>query len=291
MAQSLRGPVVNRQSISAACFLLTVTVVGATAQITQGGSVAAQGASTPGNHPAQVIDLNTLVDRMEAAQRSNPARFHAYAVTREYQLFSADQREPDSTATARVNFFPPHVKNYVIQSQTGNGRAENIAKKILDHETDAARASEPPTLLDRSNYNFTYLGTAVVDNQPCYVLGLTPRRNDKNLVRGKAFIDTATYMPRLVDGDLAKTPSWWLKQVHLTLGFTEMNGMWLQGNTKAIADVRLLGKRTLVSRFVDFEPSQALAQNRAGAASASERNHRRSRRPQTLLGSGVLVSR
>jgi hypothetical protein len=285
---------VNRQSISAACFLLTVTVVGATAQITQGGSLAKQGASTPGNPPAQVVDLNTLVDRMEAAQRSNPARFHAYAVTREYQLFSADEREPDSTATARVNFFPPHVKNYVIENQTGNGRAEKIAKKILDHESDAARASEPPTLLDRSNYNFTYLGTAVVDNQPCYVLGLTPRRDDKNLVRGKAFIDTATYMPRLVDGDLAKTPSWWLKQVHLTLGFTQMNGMWLQGNTKAVADVRLLGRHTLVSRFVDFEVSQALAQNRServGAASASERNHRRARRPQALLGSGVLVSR
>ncbi len=290
-----RAPAVFRETITAACFVLNLAVLASVAQVTHTAPSYPPVGHKAGASPTQVVDLNVLVDRLEAAQQSNPARFRAYTVTREYQLFSEDQSQPDSAVTVRVNFFPPHVKNYVIQSQTGTGRAEKVAKKILDHESEAARANQPPTLLDRDNYDFTYLGTAVVDRQPCYVLGLTPRRNDKELIRGKAYIDAATSMPRLVEGDLAKTPSWWLKQVHLTLGFTEMNGMWMQSNTRATADVRLFGKHTLVSRFLDFEPSQTLAQNRlegpsAKTASTPDGNRHRARHPQALLGSGLLVS-
>jgi hypothetical protein len=233
--------------------------------------------------------LNTIVENLERAQRANPARFRPYAITREYQLFAGDEPQPTSAAVARVNFYPPNVKNFVIQSTSGNSRAEKVVTKILEHETDAARASQPPTLLDDQNYNFSYLGTATIDGHSCYVLGLNPKRKDKDLVFGRAYVDAASYMPRLVDGDLAKSPSWWLKGVHVRLGFTQVDGMWLQESTKAVADVRLLGRHTLLSRALGVEPSRLEASRSvSGSEPAAQRVHHR--RPAALLGSGVLVS-
>jgi hypothetical protein len=87
----------------------------------------------------------------------------------------------------------------------------------------------------------------------------------------------------MIDGDLAKNPSWWLKRVHLTLSFGEVGGMWLQTGTRAEADVRVFGEHTLTSNEINYLDGSAEARNRAPAA------RRRSARHPDLLGAGVFA--
>jgi hypothetical protein len=282
-------PPVHREITVISCFLVTLAICGASAQVRSAAAYDGKAVVPSPPREAQAVDLNTIVANLDRAQRANPARFRSYATTREYQLFSGDERQPGSAAVVRVNFYPPNVKNFVIERSSGNGRAEKVARKILQHESDAARETQPPTLLDQQNYNFTYLGTATITGHPCYLLGLEPRRKDKDLISGRAYVDAQSYMPRLVDGELAKSPSWWLKGVHVRLSFVQVDGMWLQESTKAVADVRFLGPHTLLSRSIEVEPAQVEATGRSKAgAPGTTRNHRR---PATLLGSGVLISR
>jgi len=212
------------------------------------------------------VDVQTIVIRLQKAQDENRGNLRAYTVIREYRLFSDSKRAANSQVTAQVNFVPPDVKHYVIKNAEGSDRGEKIVRKILDGETRFSRENGKSRDLIPENYNFTFEGTADVDGQPCDVLGLHPKNRDEGLLEGKVWVDEKSYLPRKVDGDMSENPSWWLKRVHLTLTFNEIEGMWLQTGTQAIAEVRLFGKHTLTSKAVNYQTSEVLAQNRVPGA-------------------------
>jgi hypothetical protein len=93
----------------------------------------------------------------------------------------------------------------------------------------------------------------VVDGHPCWVLHLKPKREEKSLIAGSAWVDQVTYLVRRVEGDMAKSPSWWVKRVHVTALFGDVNGIWLQTDTEATAEVRLIGRHVLVGHLLKLE--------------------------------------
>jgi hypothetical protein len=105
----------------------------------------------------------------------------------------------------------------------------------------------------------SYLGENVLDGHPCYLLGLSPTRKDRNLIAGKAWVDKGTFLVREINGDLVKTPSWWLKKVHVKMMFDYVGGTWLQTATEAVADVRVFGNQTLTSEIVGFRNTDVAA--------------------------------
>ncbi len=56
-----------------------------------------------------------------------------------------------------------------------------------------------------------------------------------------------------------KTPSWWLKQVHVKLIFADLDGNWVQTSMEATADVRLAGAHTLTSQMLDYRREDQVA--------------------------------
>ncbi|HEX7423078.1 MAG TPA: hypothetical protein VF311_04205, partial [Terriglobales bacterium] len=59
------------------------------------------------------------------------------------------------------------------------------------------------------------------------------------------WVDASTFRIRRIEGVPAKSPSFWLKNIHLTVQFAELGGMWVPVTFDAIATVRLLGVYTL----------------------------------------------
>jgi hypothetical protein len=218
-------------------------------------------ANTSGVVNAKGIDLQTIVTRLQQAQAENRQNLRAYVVTREYQLFSDSKPSPSSRVTAQVNFVPPDVKHYVIKDSQGSDRGEKVVRKVLDQETKTSPQETRQRDLNPENYHFTLDGTGTLDGHTCYVLGLHPRRKAEGLVDGKLWVDANSFLPRKVDGDISKSPSWWLKRVHLDLTFKDVEGMWLQTNTQAVADVRFLGKHTLTSSSLAYQTADVVARN------------------------------
>jgi hypothetical protein len=106
--------------------------------------------------------------------------------------------------------------------------------------------------LTTDNYDFILVGESVFDGRPCYVLGLKPKRREKDLISGAAWVDKRSFFILHIEGETAKAPSWWLKSVRVKLSFGDLSGTWLQTSMEAVADVRLLGSHTLTSRILDF---------------------------------------
>lgn len=210
--------------------------------------------------PVAIPSPSSLAGEIVTAQAENQPQ-SSYQVVRKYRVFPSDNLSAASEIVAAINFLPPTTKSYTIQKSSGNRRAEQVVRGILDHEVEASAQGRqiPTAAVMRDNYDVSYLGETVLDGHPCYLLGLSPRRKDKNLIAGKAWVDKQTFLFREVNGDLVKTPSWWLKKVHVKMMFDYVGGTWLQTATEAVADVRVFGNQTLTSEIVEFRNTDVTA--------------------------------
>ncbi len=195
---------------------------------------------------------------MQQAQTESRDRSVAYTETREYQLSASGSQKPDSKVVAEVNFVPPAGKEYTIVQTQGSDRGANVVRKVLDRESHMAGQTDQHAITP-SNYDLTLLGREALDGRDCYVLQLIPKRREVDLVRGKAWVDAASFRILRIEGETAKSPSWWIKNLQVTLNYGELNGVWVQNSTHAVADVRLIGTHVLNSRDVDLRTASVTA--------------------------------
>lgn len=224
-------------------------------------------------------DLVTIIQKMQQAQVASRDNVRPYVVTRDYQFFQGSEKpQPDSEVTADVSYFPPDTKEFSILNSKGNGRGERVVRKVLEHEQQMASSWQESAITDE-NYKFSLLGEETLDGRRCFVIGLEPRRDSKELLKGRAWVDSQNYRIHRVVGEPSKNPSWWIKKLQVTLSFGNVQGMWLQTVSHADAEVRMFGHHVLAARDVSY---------RTGDVSASAR---RVKRPQRDLGAGILIVR
>jgi hypothetical protein len=202
--------------------------------------------------------VETIIARMAQARAENRARFRPYVVTRDYDLFGKDGSETKSQVTANVAFVPPDSKKYTIQEASGGRLGQMIVRRILASEVEITK-DYASTDLSPENYCFRFIRGVDVSGKPCYVLELLPRRKDKHLLRGDVWVDAHTYLIRRFEGQPAKNPSWWVRDVHVALAYGDVGGMWLQTASKFTARARILGQYTVVSRDVNYQISEHVA--------------------------------
>lgn len=206
-------------------------------------------------------DLNQIVSRMEEA-RIRAKQTEPFLLTREYQMFHGYESKPTSEVKAEINVVPPTERQYKIVSSKGSDRGEKVVRKILDHESAAEKSTPPPTAIVHDNYEFGFEGEANFQGARCYVLSLRPRRKDPSLVEGRAWVDANTFLIRKIEGQMSKSPSWWVKGVQLTVLFGEIGGVWTQLSSDAVADVRILGRYSVIGRATNLQTATTAAANR-----------------------------
>lgn len=228
------------------------------------GTVAvAQANSTP--------DTQTVVSRMLQTLQENKAKVRPFTVKRGYLLFDK-QDQPKAQVVANITVLPPDSKEYNIESSSG-GMGEKVLRDVLSKETESSRNAQKKEL-SPENYDFQLIGEETLDGQRCFVLSMDPRREEKDLLRGKLWVDAETYNIRRVEGTPAKNPSWWLHDLHIFMSFAEVDGMWMRTFTHAVANVRFKGKYVMESRDLEYRFTRQ-------TASRSRRN------PAILAGSAI----
>jgi hypothetical protein len=221
-------------------------------------TLAASSQVAPSSTELQSPDLNVIVQRLEDVQHQNPAQSRPYEVTREYKVFHGNDKEPTSEVMAQINFVPPDIKTYEIIEARGNSRGEKMVRELLDREIDAAKTGKSSDIT-QTNYDFVFLRRENFGDVPEYVLGILPKRKDKSLLRGQIWVDASTFRIRRVEGAPAKNPSFWLKNIHITLQFAQLGGMWVPVTFDAIATIRLYGEYTLAGLNIRYFASPSIS--------------------------------
>lgn len=199
-------------------------------------------------------DVNTIVSRMEAAQAANQARMTPYTLMRAY-LFDANPGQPKARVIAKVDFQPPATKTFKIEQETGNEHGIKVAQKLLESEAKVAsdESKQSSSAISRDNYDFQLVGQQTLNNRPMYVLDITPKKKDKDKVKGQVWVDSTTYLIQRIEGDLVKSPSWWIKDIHLVINYGQMAGLWLQMMSYSVADVRFFGQHSMLIQDLSCE--------------------------------------
>jgi len=216
-------------------------------------------------------DTRTIVDRMLRAQQENKARIRPFTVKRDYLLLDK-QEQQKAQVVANITVLPPDSKQYNIEKSSG-GMGEKVLRDVLSKETEPPKDAQRKEL-SPANYDFALLGEETIDGRRCFLLGMNPRREEKDLLRGKLWVDVENYNIRRVEGTPAKNHSWWIHDLHILMSFADVDGMWLRTSTHAVANVRFKGKYVMESRDIEYRFTQQ-------TASRSRRN------PAIFAGSAI----
>jgi hypothetical protein len=235
----------------------------------QGFRVNTKKVSAPNNTPQTGSALSTLIEGVRRAQLASRS-VRNYELVREYRISGDGHNSIQADVTAALDF-SPGKNTYTIEKHDGSPRGTDVVRRILDHEVESSSAkskADSSVALTTANYDFSYGGETSLDGKQCFLLGLIPKRKDKELIAGQAWIDKSTFEVRRIEGDLAKSPSMWIKKVHVAIAFGDVGGNWLQTSLDAKADVRFIGTQTLTSNLVDFQTPEEVAQKSFGTAHA-----------------------
>jgi len=206
---------------------------------------------------ATLPSTESILARMHEARTKYRAQLRAYQVVRDYQLFGKEQQSK-SEVTAYIHYVPPDMQNFTIHKNKGANMGEVIVRKILEGESEIL-TNQSATDVSPANYSFRFLRTDVLNHQPCYLLELRPLRKDAKLLDGRIWIDASTYLILRMEGEPARAPSWWVRNIHVALDFHVVHGMWLQTALRSSANVRLLGEHTLIAHDVEYKLGELAA--------------------------------
>ena len=213
---------------------------------------------TPSTGKIKSPDLDVILQRLEDNQHRDPAQSRPYELTREYKVFHGSDKQPTSEVMAQINFVPPDMKTYKVTHARGNSTGAKMVRELLDRETESAKKGQASEV-NRTNYDFVFLRQENFGDVPEYVLGILPKRKDRNLLRGQIWVDASTFRIRRIEGVPAKSPSFWLKNIHITLQFAQLGGKWVPVTFDAVATVRLLGQYTLAGLTIRSSDSPSAA--------------------------------
>src|SRR5262249_40244827 len=198
-------------------------------------------------------DVNIIVQRMVAAQQENRARVRPFTVKRGYLLLDKKD-QAKAQVVANITVLPPDNKQYRIESSSG-GMGEKVLRDILSKETEPSKDAKKKAR-SAENYEFQLVGEEALEGRRAYLLSLNPRRDEKDLIRGKLWVDAASYNILRIEGSPVKAPSWWIRDLYILMSFAEVDGMWLRTFTHAVANVRFKGKYVMESRDLEYSSVQ-----------------------------------
>jgi hypothetical protein len=145
---------------------------------------------------------------------------------------------------AVTEYSPAAGFRYEITAEGGSDLIRNkVLKAVLEGERDViAHGETARSSLALANYRFQANG---VDAAGLANVLLSPRRKERVLVAGTMFLKARDGDLVRVQGRLAKSPSFWVKNVDIVRSYESIDGAVVPIALETTAQVRFLGKATL----------------------------------------------
>ena len=153
---------------------------------------------------------------------------------------------------AAIEYTPPTGFRYQVTAEGGSGLIrDKILRGVLDAERNAiAQGDTGRSSIALENYVFEPSG---VDPDGLARVLLSPRRKDRVLVAGAMFLQPDDGALVRLQGRLAKSPSFWVRNVEIVRSYQRIRGLDLPVALESRADLRLFGPATLRMTYVYSE--------------------------------------
>jgi hypothetical protein len=136
--------------------------------------------------------------------------------------------------------------SWAVLDEGGSSRTrDKVFRALLETEAESSRDGDLAAALTPDNYVFTPVGPVAKGEVR---LRLQPKRRDARLIDGHLIVSADGYPIRL-EGKLAKSPSFWVKSVHVVKRYGRFAGVALPISVESTADLKLFGQSTFTMRY------------------------------------------
>lgn len=219
-------------------------------------TLSAEGPSRPANlHPStEGITGASLFTALIEHNVSRERRLHDFSVHRNY-VVKNEKNKPRAESEVLVSYQAPDRKEFSVISEKGSGFVRRrVFKPLLDSEVEtAAGTSNRDSSITPANYTFELLGEEDVDGFHTFVVHAIPKRRDKYLFEGKVWIEAAEFAIVRIEGQPAKSLSFWIKKVNFVRRYQRIDGFWLPLRDETVTEVRLFGTNIFTIDHSNYE--------------------------------------
>jgi hypothetical protein len=214
------------QQLSAVTYAAQLVLIG-------GSILTAAGVIAPRVHATIPDAADNSIQQFLAQNDSLPA----YRATRHLEATSGDRRgwlEAVTRYSTNTGF------EFEITAEGGSEMIRGkVLRAVLRGERDVIRQGDTArSSLARANYTFQPNG---VDEDGLANVLLSPRRKEPVLVDGTMFLQPSDGNLVRLEGRLAKSPSFWVKNVDIVRKYERIGGVVMPVALESKAQVRLLG--------------------------------------------------
>jgi hypothetical protein len=205
-----------------------------------------------GSKPALAADI--VVNKLMATSSRRSAELRGFRATRTYDLqYHGFLGTREAGMRVIATYTAPDKLDFSVVSQNGSKLLLNrVLLKLLESEREAFR-NQSQIELSPANYNFESLGLEQTDSYPCYVLSVQPRKENKFLYRGKVWIDANDFALSRMEGQPAKSPSFWIRDTKIDSNWKKVGDFWLIQRSRSVSHIRLGGNATLTIDYSDYQ--------------------------------------
>jgi len=197
-----------------------------------------------------------------ALQSEDLAGYSAITVVRA-QLPDTDQK---GEIEVQRHFSAPHTLQFTPVRYTGDGFVKsNIIARVLQSEVDHVQKDDRAlTAINNKNYKFSYKGTAHVDDRLVHVFHIKPRVKRPGLFKGRIFIDVYTGSLVRAEGQVVKSPSFFIKKLEFAQDYTDIGNFTFPSHMHSEAKARVVGRTIVDISHRDYQAT-ALQQQQQSA--------------------------
>jgi hypothetical protein len=205
-----------------------------------------------------VLEAHGIVEAFAATCARENRMVESFTTSKTYTIVHDGQTRAEVVAALR--YTAPDVKTFaVVESRGSDFLRDRVIRKMMESEVAyAQRGKSSEVAFNESNYEFV----GVRDAGDAFVIETVPRRDDELLFKGRIWITKAGAHLQRIDGEPARTPSFWTRRIHFVSDFAPVNGVWLHVRTVAHVTMRWFGDYVVQSECGPYQ--MVLATEQAG---------------------------
>ena len=206
--------------------------------------------------PVMSPELALLTYQRRVAQQA--AQLAAYsAVT----LIHAELPETSQQGEFELQrkYEAPHTLQFTPVHFSGDGFVKNnIISRLLQSEVDHVEKDDPAlTAITPANYKFSYKGASFIDDRLVHVFQVKPHKKRAGLFKGRVYLDAHTGALVRVEGNVVKSPSFFVKRIEFVQDYTDVQSFTLPAHIHSEAKARIVGRTIVDITHRDYQPVPA----------------------------------
>jgi len=205
----------------------------------------------------QLPSTNDVVAKMMETDAARQSQMTGYTVLRRYVAVNRNRR---AEMQVRVECDRNSAEHFSIVSEEGSRAIRNhVFRKLLKEETEASRhGSRKSTRLTPENYNFALIAKETIETGPAYELAVSPKSVNKYSIEGDIWVDANDYSIVRIEGEPARSPSFWVHSVHFVHTYRKVGPFWLASLTRTRSEIRIFGAAELTIENSDYTLNPAV---------------------------------